>query len=183
MVVGADETQTTLYVMRQWLSLLVLVCVAGVFLVGCRHSQEAYSPGKSVDMGSVNPVDISALRRSADYRLWTYDFLQRLEASGRAEELRKWGRAVLAREGQTRRLGGSDVPEWLSGLDPASGVPLAVVVMLDQAEGKSELRIYWGGGFGMWGITVSQADRICGDERTYLMRWERGLYVFHLLDP
>jgi hypothetical protein len=153
------------------------VAIAGVTVLtaGCCHSQ------KTSDVSTGN--DWRTFERIADYRLFTYDLLHRLRASGRDQELISWGREVLAKEKKARSLGEDEVPGWLPTLDPSYGPPLMVLVIPSEAEGKGELRIYWGGGFGMWGITVSQADRIGADERTFLMRWERGLHVFYLLDP
>lgn len=118
-------------------------------------------------------------RQAADYRSWTSDFCQRLTIADQAENLLQWSESLLSEGGETRNLAADEVPDWVLNLDPTSGTIRKATVIPKQGQ----VRLYWGGGFAMWGIIVSPVGQVEPSKHMHLVSCQRGVYVFHLIGP
>lgn len=69
------------------------------------------------------------------------------------------------------------VPPFLS--RTSDGPPASLTVEPGQNGGEPYVCVYWGGGFGHWGLKIGSPSFRAPDDGDYQLEWEPGVYVWH----
>jgi hypothetical protein len=120
-----------------------------------------------------------------DPRVKTREILKRVRKRISTVELRAWADRVLGDEElqSSSDYGWIDsVPEHIRMLDPEQGPPRAVGFGCGQG-GDRCVFVWWGGGFGMWGLQIGHKSYRPDETKWYALEWVRGIYVVHSIEP
>jgi len=104
-------------------------------------------------------------------------FHQDVQHSISEAQLRDWALDEIA-AASGGRVEVSATPDFLNAT--RSGPPSYVVVEPGDSTHQPYVHVYWGGGFGHWGLKVgSTSFRAVDDARNHHIEWKPGLYVWH----
>jgi len=152
-----------------------------VVAFGCSHSdplteraaQMGISPEQHKKMMHDSPVYRSLIENTNDYKTETRLFLQRVKAKTDPQQLQDWARTVLEEHKSDGAffLSPSNVPSFVLNLDPPIEPTIRVVP-------PSDVTIFWGGGFGFWGLFVGDG-KVPDNRVVYSIEWVPGIYAFN----
>lgn len=120
------------------------------------------------------------LKEMPDYRASTQKFFDRVKQRTTYLELQTWATNVLAKYAgttETQIVASNEVPRFVQDLDP----PLRPVVRVFPKTETTEtfVMIDWGSGWGHWGILAGRETFSPTELDLYVIKWERGVFVFH----
>lgn len=161
--------------------IVTFVCICFPFLCfqDCSHRDEQRTEAVPVGGESkriLQPIGSHKPINEQFYFLKTEEFVNRIERKTSAEQLREWALNVLAASaGKKERfcLPHSKIPESVLKLDP----PVEPFVIVNP---NLYVTVYWGGGFGYWGLFIASNDnKIPNEPDNYVLEWAPGVEVFH----
>jgi hypothetical protein len=145
--------------------------IASVCMVaGCHHKYANTEQPASLRTPAMSH------RLPGDYKTETQEFLARLKNGGKLEDLKAWAKQLLQthlNDDSTFTVPHSEVPDFILKLDPPLEPSMVMVVP------KSHVTIAWGGGFGWWGLFLSDHDIVLDNPTVYVIKWAPGVEVFH----
>ncbi|HEY3932148.1 MAG TPA: hypothetical protein VGM58_07245 [Verrucomicrobiae bacterium] len=152
-------------------------------IVGCCHTdpeaekaaQLGISPEQNRKMLHDNPFYRYLMEDAHDYKTDTRLFLQRVQAKTNPQQLQDWARTVLEAhksDGDFFLLPTNSIPSFILKLDP----PIEPSVYVFPH--SSYVTIFWGGGFGHWGLFVG-GNNVPDNPVIYTIEWVPGVYAFH----
>ena len=115
------------------------------------------------------------ISQEPDYKGETRRFLQRIRSSQNPDQLRGWALEILETHKSAKeefRLPSEDVPPFIKNLDHGIREPTVRV------RPNSYAMIFWGGGFGHWGLIV-ESEETQDLSGLYTIDWVAGLKAFH----
>jgi hypothetical protein len=106
-------------------------------------------------------------------------FQQQVKMGVNPQELQDWAAPMLdGRDATQHELKVEDLPSSVRKIGQSG--PEMVFLENDPDSEKSCVVIFWGGGFGHWGLMVGKKSFITSDAKTSaVVRWIDGVYFFH----
>ena len=111
-----------------------------------------------------------------NYKVETEKFIDRLKIAGRIENAKAWAVQLLqthSNDNTEFSVPHSEWPDFIWKLDPQIEPSIVLVVP------KNYVTIAWGGGFGWWGLILSDHDFAYNNPTFYIIKWAPGVEVFH----
>ena len=109
------------------------------------------------------------------YKRTAADFFEDIEKNVDPKQLQAWAEQEIA-SAPDGRTSIASIPAFIN--TPEHGPPRFAVLVNDGD--MAYVHLYWGGGFGHWGIKAGKPDlRLEDDAENYYLPWVDGVYVWH----